>query len=444
MPDHTIEEQEEEIAALTKVVAAFENYERDAYSANNRRRKDAHRIPLADRELLAKLGFQDKLVEVDKCIAVNAQFARDIVAHTGIFGDAGDEIPDPDEEDEEGEDDDVHDHELGDEDDEEDSNDDEHHGHDHGHSHQHSHGHGHSHSHSHSAPSHSHSHSHAHPHSHASPQPQQSKPTEHDMEKVRSTIKQFVRDWSDEGKPERDQCYKPMLDALLERYKDVPDSERGDIRVLVPGAGLARLAFDVAKLGFASQGNEFSHYMLFASHFILNRTRKIHQHTIYPFIHSFSNLRRREDLLKAVTIPDVLPSDILGRDFSLVAGDFEEVYGDESAESEPQHGPWDAILTCFFLDTAKNIVNYLRIIHRILKPGGIWINLGPLLWHFENNTSNDVSIELDMSEMMKLLDMVGFEITSQRTIPTTYATTLEGMLSYVYSAEFWTAKKKTA
>lgn len=25
---------------------------------------------------------------------------------------------------------------------------------------------------------------------------------------------------------------------------------------------------------------------------------------------------------------------------------------------------------------AKNIVNYLRIIHRILAPGGIWINLG--------------------------------------------------------------------
>jgi N2227-like protein len=25
---------------------------------------------------------------------------------------------------------------------------------------------------------------------------------------------------------------------------------------------------------------------------------------------------------------------------------------------------------------AKNIVNYLRIIHRILAPGGVWINLG--------------------------------------------------------------------
>ena len=27
----------------------------------------------------------------------------------------------------------------------------------------------------------------------------------------------------------------------------------------------------------------------------------------------------------------------------------------------------------------KNIVNYLRIIHRILAPGGVWINLGMVL-----------------------------------------------------------------
>jgi carnosine N-methyltransferase len=28
---------------------------------------------------------------------------------------------------------------------------------------------------------------------------------------------------------------------------------------------------------------------------------------------------------------------------------------------------------------AKNIVNYLRIIYRILVPGGVWINLGMVL-----------------------------------------------------------------
>ncbi|KAI5986007.1 hypothetical protein EDC04DRAFT_2913552 [Pisolithus marmoratus] len=63
-------------------------------------------------------------------------------------------------------------------------------------------------------------------------------------------------------------------------------------------------------------------------------------HTIYPYIHSFSNVLPRETLLKAVTIPDVLPSDLPpGSNFSLVAGDFEEIYGVENIdENEPQAG----------------------------------------------------------------------------------------------------------
>lgn len=33
-------------------------------------------------------------------------------------------------------------------------------------------------------------------------------------------------------------------------------------------------------------------------------------------------------------------------------------------------------MTCFFIDTARNIVHYLETIHGLLKPGGLWINLG--------------------------------------------------------------------
>ena len=64
-------------------------------------------------------------------------------------------------------------------------------------------------------------------------------------------------------------------------------------------------------------------------------------------------------MLKRVQIPDVLPSDLPpGSNFSLVAGDFEEVYGqqdDEADPNEPSAGPWDAILTCFFIDTVTSL-----------------------------------------------------------------------------------------
>lgn len=44
-----------------------------------------------------------------------------------------------------------------------------------------------------------------------------------------------------------------------------------DIKILVPGAGLGRLAFEIAKLGYTCQGNEFSLFMLLASQFVLNK-----------------------------------------------------------------------------------------------------------------------------------------------------------------------------
>ena len=29
------------------------------------------------------------------------------------------------------------------------------------------------------------------------------------------------------------------------------------------------------------------------------------------------------------------------------------------------------------------MVRYVELIHKILKPGGYWINLGPLLYHWQ-------------------------------------------------------------
>ncbi|KAF8622452.1 hypothetical protein AX15_007002 [Amanita polypyramis BW_CC] len=161
-----------------------------------------------------------------------------------------------------------------------------------------------------------------------------------------------------------------MKDALLQYYSHIPGSERGKLRVLVPGAGLGRLAWDVARLGFSCQGNEFSHYMLLGSFFILNRTDQIEKYRIYPYIHSFSNLSDHEAMLRPIRIPDVLPSDLpQSTDFSLVAGDFEEVYGGNVDSEEPHAGQWDAILTCFFIDTVSgNTVTRKSSLSRFIRP----------------------------------------------------------------------------
>ncbi|KAL0564051.1 hypothetical protein V5O48_018006 [Marasmius crinis-equi] len=403
---HSDADIEEEQRHFNNVISTFQKYASYSLAANNRRRKDIYTLPKADQDLLGTLGYKEKLDAVDRAILVNAEFLSRIVEDPEIFGHDVDEG-----EEEEGEAE----------------------GDGHGHAHEHSHDHNHDHSHS---------------HSHGTPK--KYKPNEGDMDKVRSTLKQFVRDWSEEGKDERETAYGPMKEALLAHFHDIPERERRNFRVLVPGAGLGRLAYDVASLGFACQGNEFSHYMLLASYLILNKTSHTNQHTLHPYIHTFSNAPTSSSLLRAVSIPDVVPTLPRGSDFSLVAGDFEEIYGggqetkrarsgsgqgegEEEEDYEPQNGMWDA---------AKNIINYLRIIHRILAPGGVWVNMGPLLWHWENNTTNDPSIELDLEEVKELARKIGFDISNERTIDATYVTNSEGMLGYTYRAAFWTATKR--
>jgi len=43
-------------------------------------------------------------------------------------------------------------------------------------------------------------------------------PKEVDLDKVRSTLKQFVREWSQEGQAERDVCFKPLIDEIEARF----------------------------------------------------------------------------------------------------------------------------------------------------------------------------------------------------------------------------------
>jgi len=167
--------------------------------ANNRRRKDIYRLPHADQKVLEDLGYKQKLDEVDQAILANAEFLGQIVASPEIFG-----------------------HDIGLENDEADESASPTLGQGNGRSPGLSH-------------SHSHSHSHSSPHlneqsptqgKHIDTPQKKYKPSDFDMDKLRSTLKQFVRDWSEEGTNEREACYRPMKEALLQHFANIPSEER--------------------------------------------------------------------------------------------------------------------------------------------------------------------------------------------------------------------------
>lgn len=286
-----------------------------------------------------------------------------------------------------------------------------------------------------------------------------------DIDKARSTLRQFYRDWSAEGAHERARSYGPIMAALEREQAAAPVGEK--LRVLVPGAGLGRLVFDLAQRGYHAEGNEISYHQLLASSYILNFCERAGRHTIYPWVHTFSNHLSRENHLRGYAVPDIHPATVLAGTadagtMSMTAADFLCLYGDDDHK-----GYYDAVAAVFFLDTAPNLIRYLSVIYSCLKPGGILINIGPLLWHFENhapgnhgmdddgdgehdyNNSSGIadpgSFELSDDEVMALVQRLGFVVEKRETgVEAPYIHDAASMLKTVYKASTWVARKPAA
>ena len=259
-----------------------------------------------------------------------------------------------------------------------------------------------------------------------------------DIVKMRSTLRLFIRDWAIDGLEERNTTYKPILEELQKYFSNRTKKEFEEgLNVLVPGAGLGRLMYEIAKLGFKSQGNEFSYYMLLCSNFIFNNTTKKDEFTLQPLIHSFSNIFKEETAFKKILIPDENLAEELSKtdtgEMSMVAGEFCRVYKDKI-------NFFDSIVTCYFIDTANNIIEYIETIHNILKVGGLWINFGPLLYHYTEN-ENEVSIELSWEEVKHIIIGFGFEFKKIENVKATYSSNKESMTQRIYNCIFFSAVK---
>jgi carnosine N-methyltransferase len=308
--------------------------------------------------------------------------------------------------------------------------------------------------------------------------------TDEQISKLSSVLKSLARDWSVEGKVERDMAYLPIIRDI---QKYVPVVHRGGAyppnnatnpppppqppRVCVPGSGLGRLAFELIRLGYTVQGNDFSLYMLLASDFILNNgmftpTRPL---SISPWLYESRNILSRKDPLESVQIPDLDPYEALlssssespllaGPNFSVAAGDFCSIY------SHPKEvGQWDVVASCFFLDACPSLIEALQVIYRMLRPGGILINLGPLLYHWSGPVlrPNDKSLEeyrqryshlderylssvdLCYDDVKVVMKNIGFEILDEVIgIECLYTSHHKSMMSTMYRCVSFVAKKK--
>lgn len=299
-----------------------------------------------------------------------------------------------------------------------------------------------------------------------------------EFEKVRSTLLQLSREWSSDGLKEREIANGRIIDKLVQLFPD--ESERQNIKIVVPGCGLGRLVVDLVRQGFWCQGNEFSYHMLLTSNFILNHSKFANLHSIMPFLHKSSHVVKRSNQIRPITVPDSTPMDIhelqlkkpeipYDELMSMTAGSFVDLYGpkdlsstthyttDEVAQGfrETNVENYDVVATTFFLDTAINVIDYIKTIHYCLKPGGLWLNFGPLLWHFEDdinirimqNNNEQVShimkgLEISRDDLIDLIKKCGFQFEAHESnIESTYSSDVRSLGAFVYKCEYWVCRK---
>lgn len=78
----------------------------------------------------------------------------------------------------------------------------------------------------------------------------------------------------------------------------------------------------------------------------------------------------------------------------------------------------------------------------ILKPGGLWVNLGPLLYHYSDSETEN-SIEPSYEDLMEIIKAVGFEVLTNKTdVLTKYTQNPRSMYQSTYASIFLICRKK--
>jgi carnosine N-methyltransferase len=229
-----------------------------------------------------------------------------------------------------------------------------------------------------------------------------------------------LRDWSTNCAHVGDSTYNP---AIAELKALLPNGGE----VLLPGCGLGRLALDCARQGFAVEANDASRLFLTVADYILNRPPAVPA-KIFPVAHVFSENWSVDQQYIEIETPKPSPMEVatggscsggyqkapeVAADmakFVMVPGDFVKTY----AAGCPGHRKFDAILSCFFIDTAGDVAELFQVLDSLLKVGGVWVNVGPLNWRKE------ARLKLSYEEIVSIWQGMGYEFVTRKEIDCDY------------------------
>ena len=89
----------------------------------------------------------------------------------------------------------------------------------------------------------------------------------------------------------------------------------------------------------------------------------------------------------------------------------------------------------------------MQVIHRCLKPGGYWLNAGPLLYHWSSEsdiTGFVPSLELSLEVLQSAARSIGFELVKEDRSEAVYIGDTQGLFSTTYTSARWVMQKRVS
>ena len=268
---------------------------------------------------------------------------------------------------------------------------------------------------------------------------------------ARQIVGHLARDWSSDGRRARRRTHGAIARALDRRLPRACRGARGGAvgcRVLVPGSGLGRLAYELASaVGATVVGRESSPTMLAACAGVLRAARRRARLTLFPHLHlPWADEVSGELRFKPVDVPDARvapPRAARARAPALLRFELATVGAAPPArgacDAAPAASPacFDAVATSYFVDAdasaaAGDVAATVRHLYATLRPDGIWVNAGPLTYHYPNAPAGArreaaaaprPGAPLTLGELLALARGVGFVV---ERAPRLYSTPYSG------------------
>ena len=313
----------------------------------------------------------------------------------------------------------------------------------------------------------------------------------------------LARDWSAEGSAAREAAYGPVLQEVA-RWSGGGGGDgggggggglAGGGSVLLPGCGLCRLGYELARRGWRRVDcNDVSPLMASVALTVLNGAGGRGTFALFPSLPGDAR-NRAASRHGQVLVPDVRPAATRsgggdgggesgsegGSDGSggggggtaasaSAAGDgatagtaaggtdaMRFLLGGLGAVPRPpgvpdgggarDGGGYDAVVTSFFLDAAPCVVDAMARVARLLRPGGLWVNVGPLKYSAcaqqqgGGAAAAAAAAALTWEEVLALLRPCGFALLHAELLPASpYAPWLGSMQSECYAPGLFSAR----